>query len=262
MRVLFLLLLVLLISSSVVSASAFSRESEPSWLNDEYRFQYRGPDRNEILQVPAEDLVCNEIIDFDDLSGGSDGTNYDEIVESGSLGFAERFVGQELAYNSDFDVLSGLPLDPLILQVGLPLQNIIIVDFNSEENHVLAGLGHLGYPDHDAVGEGSFAILFSTDQKACRFELVGGDGEIGATWIQFFRRDGAHIETITLDELEWSVEFGFARAGGVADIAGISIHTTDQAGIGVDHVCADVEIVTQVEAANWSLAKSLYRDRD
>src|SRR5262249_25721565 len=108
-----------------------------------------------IEQVDPSTLTGTQFVTFQDIpAASSPGINYDEIVSSGSMSFAERFVGQTLSYNGIFDVLSGVGSEPLALQVGAPNQNLDLVS-DIFGNNILAGLGPLGYPDIDAIGEGA-----------------------------------------------------------------------------------------------------------
>jgi hypothetical protein len=192
-----------------------------------------------IGQVDPSTLVCNGLITFDDLPAAPPpGLNYDSIFESNSADFAERFVGQTLSTVGDHDVLSGTPSGPLSLQVGAPNQNINVISSpDCGADNVLDGLGPLGYPNLNAVGEGSFAVLFDFDQSQFGFTLCGGDG--GTATVNFFRRDGSLIDQIVLVGLS-TQDYGFSRAGGIRDIAGISIHNDDPAGVGFDNLCHDV----------------------
>lgn len=190
----------------------------------------------EIEQIDPSELTCDGIVTFDDVPGGAaPGTNYDGVFESGGAALAERFVGQTLTYSGTFDVLSGTPTTPLTLQVGLPTQNLCIYYHISSQ--VMPGNGPVGWPDYSAIGEGSFAILFDYDQSEFGFDLVGGDG--GSCTVNFFRRDGTLIDSHTLTGLA-DIRYGFRRAGGIQDIAGVSVDNTDGAGIAVDNICHDV----------------------
>lgn len=192
--------------------------------------------------VPYGSLTGTELITFDDVAGGpAPGTNYDGIFESGNTAFAERFVGQVNTPAGDFDVLSGSPGGPLSLAVGAAGRNLGVYDRGS---NVLYGLGPLGFPDFDAIGEGSFALLFDFDQSEFGFQLVGGNG--GNAYIDFFRRDGSLIDSLVVGSLRDDF-YGFAREGGVKDIAGISIHNDDGAGIGFDNLKHDVRGVPDDE---------------
>lgn len=152
--------------------------------------------------------------------------------------FAERFVGQTLSPSGNFDVLSGTPTVPLALQVGSPGQNLNILSSASTLNtNALSGVGPLGFPNFDAVGEGSFAVLFDFDQSEFGFDLLGGNG--GSATVNFFRRNGSLADTIVIDGLA-STSYGFRRDGGIKDIAGISIDNNDPGGIPVDNLRSDV----------------------
>lgn len=188
-----------------------------------------------INAVPYGSLSGTEIVTFDDVPGGAaPGTNYNGIFVSGGSAFAERFTGQVLSTSGDFDVLSGTPTASLSLALGLAGQNLNIFD---NSTNVLTGLGHLGFPSFSAIGEGSFAVLFSTDQSEFGFQLVGGNA--GTATVDFFRRDGTLIQEIVLTGLA-DAFYGFSREGGVKDIAGISIFNDDGGGIGFDNLKHDV----------------------
>jgi hypothetical protein len=190
---------------------------------------------NEIIEIDYYSLNCLGIITFDDVpGGGAPGTNYDAIFESDGALFAERFVGQTLSYSGDFDVLTGSPTNPLTLQAGLPYQNLVITLEPNTNSQVLAGNGPVGWPDYSSIGEGSFAVIFDYDQSEFGFVLAGGDG--GPAIVDFFRRDGSLIDSIEIPNITLG-NYGFQRIGGVADIAGVSIHNTDPAGIGIDDLC-------------------------
>jgi PEP-CTERM motif len=185
-----------------------------------------------INQVAPGTLTGTQLTTFDDVAGGgAPGTNYDGVFVSGGVSFAERFAGQTNAPSGGFDVLSGTPTAALSLAVGSAGQNLNI--FINGASQVLTGLGPAGFPNFDAIGEGSFAALFSTDQSEFGFDLVGGNG--GTAFVNFFRRDGSLIDTISLGGLS-DQSYAFTREGGVFDIAGISIHNNDLAGIGFDNL--------------------------
>src|SRR5262245_12598875 len=80
--------------------------------------------------VPPGTLTGTGLVTFDDVAGGlPPGTNYNGILESGGAHFAERFFGQTLSFNGNFDVLSGSPTGPLTLQTGSPGQNVVVLLF-------------------------------------------------------------------------------------------------------------------------------------
>jgi hypothetical protein len=215
----------ILISTVILSFTLFSGLSLASPIN----------------QVSYGSLTGTELITFEDLPQiAAPGVNYDAIFSSGGASFAERFVGQTLTASGDFDQLSGSPSGALALQVGTVNHNINIFagNYAGKYGNVLTGLGTPGFPDFAAIGEGSFAVLFSTDQSEFGFSLIGGDG--GNAYISFFSRDGSLIEAITVTGLA-DTFYGFSRDGGITDIAGLSIYNDDGGGIGFDDLKHDVK---------------------
>ncbi len=162
---------------------------------------------------------------------------------AGTAQFAERFVGQSLGFSGDFDVLSGTPVTPLALQVGMPDHNLdALMDEFGTVN--LNGLGPVGYlpalpvmnPDYDGIGEGSIAALFLSDYGQVGFDVLGVDGG-GMMIVDFFRRDGSLIDTAVASTgppltSAITITVAFQRVGGVNDIAGFSIYNTDPGGLG------------------------------
>ena len=76
----------------------------------------------EVVQVMPGTSGVEVLTRFDELAAG----NYDGIVVSGGMGFAERFVGQIRTTQATFDVLSGSPSSPLLLQTGAANENIFV----------------------------------------------------------------------------------------------------------------------------------------
>ena len=193
-----------------------------------------------INEVDYFSLTVGQTIDFESITGGPPpGTNYDGILNFGGILIGERFAGQTLGFSGNSDVLSGSPNGPLSVIAGATNQNLVITTSPLEGvlTNAVAGLGRLGFPDFQAVGEGAVAILFDNDQSQFGFQSVGGN--LGTANFDFFRRDGSLIEALTPTNLT-SNSFGFARDGGINDIAGISIWNTDLGGIGFDNIIFDV----------------------
>jgi hypothetical protein len=204
-----------------------------------------------INSVPYGSIVGNGFVDFEDLPQvAAPGLNFDAIFASNGTQFAERFVGQTLSFSGNFDVLSGAPTNPLALQAGAPSMNINVFDFDPTNGNVLTGLGPLGFPNFDAIGEGAVSILFDFDQAAFGFQLLGGDGGTGT--IDFYRRDGSLISSVGVSGLANDF-YGFAREGDVKDIAGISISNLDPAGIAIDNLKFTVQGVTPDSGATLAL---------
>ncbi len=209
---------------------------------------------NVIVPVDPDSVPCIQTVTFNSLPGGANpGANYDNIVQNGGLEFAERFVGQTLGYSGDFDVVSGIPTSPLSLQVGVPGQNLDVLTYTT--SNVLSGLGNLGYPDLDAIGEGSIAIYFPAAQSRVSFDIVGGNA--GSATLGFYDANGLILDNVVVGGLA-DVRYGFATADGERSIAGILIQSTDPSGFGVDNVCHDGG-PTNSHAATWGRVKALYR---
>ncbi|MEM9385947.1 MAG: PEP-CTERM sorting domain-containing protein [Pseudomonadota bacterium] len=190
-----------------------------------------------ITEVDYFSLAGTELIDFEGLiGGGAPGTNYDDLIDLDGATFGERFNGQTLGFNGFSDVLSGTPMGgSLSLVAGDSNQNLNI--FERSGSNVLTGLGPLGFPDFDAIGEGAVSVLFDNDQSEFGFLSVGGN--LGGATFEFWARDGSLIDTLTPMGLDTDF-FGFTTADGLATIAGISIWNLDPAGIGFDDIVFDV----------------------
>jgi hypothetical protein len=197
-----------------------------------------------VNQVAYGSLIGTQVVDFDDLTGGgAPGTNYDAVVFSHGVGLGQNFLGQTVTASGDLDKLGSAPTGALTLVAGAAGHNLNVFDYNG--TNVLTGLGTLGYPDFSAIGEGAFAVKFSSDQSEFGFQLVGGDG--GSAFIDFFRADGSLISSVTVASLSNSY-YGFSREGGIKDIRGISIWNNDGGGIGFDNLKHDVVSVPEPEA--------------
>jgi hypothetical protein len=204
-------------------------------------------------EVDPNELTGEGIVDFEDISLDNvlfalpAGVNFDGILNSGGARFAERFVGQSretaMVWDVPHDSLSSTASGPLALQVGEPLRNVGVSDGTScGPTNVLLTWGPLGYPDIWGAGEGSFAVLFECDQSEFGLRMCGGNG--GSVTLNFFNRDGGLITTIMVYGLRDQV-LAFRRAGGVKDIAGVSVHNHDIGGIGFDDIRYDVTDCSQ-----------------
>lgn len=191
------------------------------------------PAAAQLTSVAPGTLTTNTLATIEDIAGALTGTNYDGIVTSGGLTFAERFAGQIRTTDGDFDVLSGTPSSPLTLQVGAVNQNIAVVDTDEATGNVIGGLGPLSFPDDDAIGEGSLAVLFPTNQFEFGFDIFGS-GNGGDLIINAFTREGTLIQSLTISDVQLG-SFAFRRTGNVADIAGISFHNNEDGGFGLDN---------------------------
>ena len=192
-----------------------------------------------IVQADPATIPCGTLADLEDVAGAPDpGINYDGILVSGGLQFAERFTGQALSFSGNFDVLTGSPSSPLSLQIGDANDNVAVAD--GHPTQVVAGLGPLGHPDFDAEGEGAVAVLFPIPQSQFKLDIVGAGGGGSAT-LNFFKADGSSLGTIIISA-PTDQTYGFRHSGGIREIAGFSIHNSDSGGIGYDNICYDATI--------------------
>lgn len=185
-----------------------------------------------VCLVDPDALALTYVITFEETrSSYGPGHLIPDVLVLDGASFGERFAGQTLSSNGDHDVLSGTVLPPLTLMPGDEGQNLSVVYFAG--NNVLNGYGVAGYPKRHAQGEGAIAFLFDDDQSALSFQLRGG--EDGAATAVFYQRGGQEIMTMQLPPVG-EFAFGFLRATGEADIAGVVITNTDPQGLALDNL--------------------------
>ncbi|MCV3270410.1 hypothetical protein [Roseobacter sinensis] len=185
-----------------------------------------------VCLVDPEALALTQVITFEETRASyGPGHAIPDVLALDGASFAERFAGQVLSANGNHDVVTGAVLPPLTLMPGAEGENLSVVYFGG--NHVLNGYGVAGYPKRHAQGEGAIAVLFDVDQSALSFQLRGG--EDGAATAVFYRRGGQEIMTVELPPVG-EFAFGFLRATGEADIAGVLITNTDPEGLALDNL--------------------------
>ncbi|GAA4010660.1 PEPxxWA-CTERM sorting domain-containing protein [Sphingomonas humi] len=186
------------------------------------------PLRAQISQTGYNTLTGTQQVTFGGVAGGPvPGTNYDGLLVIDGVAFGERFAGQTVTANGVYDQIGGAPTGPLTLLPGAPGQNVSV--FASPAGPVLSGLGPLGFPASDAIGEGAFSILFPTLQSEFGLRLTGGNG--GNAFISFYGSDGTLLGSSTLSNLPLLSSYGFTSAN--ADIAGVSFWNADVTGVGL-----------------------------
>jgi hypothetical protein len=203
----------------------------------------------QITQVDYNALTGTQLVSFNSVAGGTGaGTNYDELLIVGGVGFGEHFSGQTVTPFGNFDQLSGAPSEGLTLLPGDEGQNLTV--FQSPAGAVLSGNGPQGWPIFDAIGEGAISLLFSTDQSEFGFRLAGGNA--GNAYVSFFGGDGSLIQTMTLSALPVVASYGFSRDGAVHDIRGVSIWNDDVTGFGLANIRFNVASAVP-EPATWAM---------
>lgn len=206
-----------------------------------------------IISVDPGTVVCSQPVTFAEIPGGeTPGTNYDGVVFSGGMLFAERFAGQSAGFFGDYDLIGGAPSNPLMPQVGAAGANLNVFDY---AGNALNGLGPLGFPDMDAIGEGSISMLFPAPLSRVKLDLVGGNG--GTATLGFYRADGSLIDNVVVG-VSGDLTYAFATFDNAPAIAGILIQNTDASGVGVDNICHNAGPVS-TRAMNWGRLKQLYR---
>ena len=164
--------------------------------------------------------------------------NFNGVMNFEYLSFGERFAGQEVQADGLLDQLTGTPTAPLTPAAGEDGYNLAIYEdrFNSA---TLQGIGTLGFPDYDALGEGALSVWFSLDQTQFLLDLEDARGAFGPTAfdITFYRRDASIIDVISFTDFsDYTPSLGIKRDNNVADIAGFTIVATDVGGVGIDGI--------------------------
>lgn len=196
-------------------------------------------------QAAAIDVVAYTtggvtVIDFEDVASTVyPGVTYDGLLTSRGAVFGERFQGQTLSTVTDIytgaplDVLSGAPVGPLSLVAGAAGQNLAVGQDGLTAN--LVPCGAYGCSNPNGYGEGAFAVLFSGPISYFGFQQQFGSGP-GLTTLDFFDISGGLIQRVTVNTVG---AYAFARAGGVKDIAGVSVFTSDPGGLSYDNLVYD-----------------------
>ncbi len=220
-----------------------------------------------VLLVPYAELEreLTAKIDFESYPKFPDpGQPLDGIEVLDGARFGERFAGQVIAQDGPFDALYLAPRGPLTLEAGVPGQNLAVVYIFFMSNQ-LKGMAPPGFPERDAGGEGAVSILFDRDQSALGFRVASEPRPAdpatpkGRMTVAFYARDGAPIDELEV-ELDWVLAgYGFRRAGGLGDIAGITITNRDPQGVAIDDVIFDRDLVLGWLAAGGAKAAAAPR---
>jgi hypothetical protein len=185
-----------------------------------------------VCLVDVQSLRFTKLIDFDDVINSMGiGSRIDHVLVRDGAVFGERFAGQSRGELGDYDLISGTPLAPLMVLDGGPGQTLGAMRLM--DTIVLHGHGPRQYPSAEAVGEGSVAVLFDRDQPAMSFDIRGG--EQGYATVQFLRRDGSLIDSVSIGPLS-ETSYAFRRNGQIPDIAGFLLLNTDPQGVALDNL--------------------------
>ena len=207
------------------------------------------PGYAQITQVGYDSLSGGQATTFAGVPGGAaPGTNYDNILIVNGVAFGERFAGQTVTANGNFDQIDGTPTSALSLLPGSAGNNLSV--FQSPAGPVLSGNGTQGFPVNDAIGEGAISMLFSSDQSEFGLRLTGGNG--GNAFVGFYRADGSLIQLLTLGSLPLISSYGFQRDGGVHDIRGVAFWNADVTGLGLAGIRYDVASAIP-EPGSWAM---------
>lgn len=152
------------------------------------------------------------------------------VLRSDLMGitFGERLAGQVNTPVDGFDRISGMPAFPLTMEVDdvTPETGVNVVAFRGT---AIDGLGTVGFPDFDALGEGSLTLLFDRDQRVVSFDVFGSNG--GSAYIQFFARDGSAVGAMRLLNLKDTTHL---VSSAETNIAAMTITNDDYGGFGFD----------------------------
>jgi len=189
-----------------------------------------------VNQVDYFAMTASNLLDFNTAPAAAlPGTSYDSIINPNGVGIAERFYGQTIMDFAGSDKLGDNVIGPLTLVAGAPNQNIDVFQYGS--SHVVAGLGPVGYPSFDALGEGAISFLFTGNLSQFGFAVFGANQ--GDVTLDFWRANGTLIQSVVINGVA-DTYYGFEREGGVQDIRGVSIWNDDAAGIAFNKIKYDL----------------------
>ncbi len=176
----------------------------------------------------APGLVIYDFEDYAQYSSGQ-GTAFVTIRDDvHGVTFGERLVGQIASSIDTFDVISGLPVSPLTMDESIDASfGVNILKFRDT---IIDGLGPVGFPTPEAIGDGALTVLFDQNQAVVAFDVVGANG--GPMTLQFFSRYGGLIDTVEV-AIVASDTYVFSSEAG--NIAAVTITNMDWGGLGYDN---------------------------
>lgn len=153
--------------------------------------------------------------------------------EEFGITFGEKLVGQTNNSDGHFDVVGGTPSVPLTMDTSIDaVFGVNIISMFSST--VISGIGVLGFPDRNAIGEGALTVLYDTDQRVIAFDVVGANG--GTINILFYSRSGALIDEVFVED---SHDTLYVFGGTDTNIAAVTFNNTDRGGLVFDNFWVD-----------------------
>lgn len=214
-----------------------------------------------IRLISQADLTVTGTVDFTSLATALPGTRRDDIVVMPGASFGEHFAGMTVLQFSTGETYSGLPTAGLSLVAGPARQNLTIASEPGVGAYI-AGNSAVdgGYPRQGAIGEGMVSLKFDIPQSELGFDLLGVDARLNVVaLIDFWNIDGGLIGSFTRTNRMTVTELAFRRENGIADIAGITIRSVDQFGLGYNDFRLALPGVTTSpgpavpEPASWAM---------
>lgn len=155
------------------------------------------------------------------FSGVANGS-YSTLARPFGITFGEKLVGQVQTAvdlggpSGPFDEITGVPSLPLMIDSSVAA-DVGVGTFAGG----LVGLGESGWPDPEAIGEGSIAVLYPVDQMVFGFRVINED--IDSIDIQFYDRSANLLADLTVEGPHGG-QFMFTSTG--AGVAAIVIDLT------------------------------------
>ncbi len=200
--------------------------------------------------VPADYADLQRWLDgrvtFDTLPRRAEpGFRLDQTLRFDGVRIGEHFLGQRIGTGPfGHDTIAGAAgPGPLAVRPGPPGHNQSVAFHRGFGSNALFPLGPDGFALLSGRGEGAVAILFDHDQQAVGLRVhaqypapLGTGPQPGRLIVQFLRRDGSRVATLSHRLAPAIVELGWQRETGAPDIAGVLILNTDPGGVALDDI--------------------------
>jgi len=196
--------------------------------------------------VPYDDLLRqpHRTERFDALpSAAEPGHRIDQHWRAPGLTIGERLAGPTAHDTAGFDVLTGVPAQPLRAIPGTQGQTFAIAHHMGFGSNALFPVGPKGADLPEGRGEGSAALVFDTPQTAIGLRLHAeypdplGQRPAPGTAVLTFHDASGQITQLTLPLSHGVLSFGWRSDLG---ITGLTIQNSDPGGIAIDDILYDV----------------------